>query len=194
MIEMTRTLSHKVGVKPACAAIGLARSSLYRWEKGPRDRVKKPRPTSKRRITETERDQILSLLNSDRFGDLAPRQVYATLLDEGAYPAVASYKLRVLQQADACAGNGGVGALLRREGLYYSNLCTWRRQRDQGQLAGLRPKKRGRKTDPVARENARLKREVEHLKARLDQAETIIDVQKKLSKLLGVSLPQDGEK
>ena len=106
----------------------------------------------------------------------------------------ASYKLRILQEADACAESGQIGALLRREGLYYSNLRTWRRQRDKGQLAGLTPKKRGPKEDPVKKENARLKREVDRLKARLDKAETIIDVQKKLSKLLGVSLPEDTEK
>lgn len=106
----------------------------------------------------------------------------------------ASYKLRILQEADLCTESGEIGALLRREGLYYSNLGTWRRQRDQGQLSGLSPKKRGPKEDPVARENARLKREVEHLKVKLEKAETIIDVQKKLSKLLGVSLPEDTEK
>ena len=106
----------------------------------------------------------------------------------------ARYKLRILQEADACAGSGQIGALLRREGLYYSNLQTWRRQLNQGQLSGLSPKKRGPKEDPVARENARLKREVEKLKARLERAETIIDVQKKLSQILGVSLPEDAEK
>ncbi len=103
----------------------------------------------------------------------------------------APYKLRILQAADSCTESGQIGALLRREGLYYSNLRTWRGQRDRGQLAGLTPKKRGPKEDPVARENARLKRENEQLKARLDKAEIIIDVQKKLSKLLGVSLPED---
>jgi transposase-like protein len=106
----------------------------------------------------------------------------------------ARYKLRILQEADACAASGQIGALLRREGLYYSNLRTWRRQRDQGQLSGLSPKKRGPKEDPVARENARLKREVEKLKAKLERAETIIDVQKKLSQILGLSLPEDAEK
>ena len=106
----------------------------------------------------------------------------------------ASYKLRILKEADACTASGQIGALLRREGLYYSNLQTWRRQLSRGQLAGLTPKKRGRKEDPVARENARLKRENEKLKARLDKAETIIDVQKKLSRLLGVSLSEDAGK
>ncbi len=85
MIETTRTLSQKVGITPACQAIGLARSSLYRWEKGPGNKVKKPRPQPQRTIKEEERSQILSILNSARFCDLAPRQVYAILLDEGIY-------------------------------------------------------------------------------------------------------------
>ncbi len=106
----------------------------------------------------------------------------------------ASYKLRIVQEADQCSESGQIGALLRREGLYFSNLRTWRRQRDQGQLAGLTPKKRGRKEDPVARENARLKRENEKLTAKLEKAEIIIDVQKKLSELLGLSLPEDVSK
>ena len=106
----------------------------------------------------------------------------------------ASYKLRILQEADLCTESGRIGALLRREGLYFSNLRTWRRQRDLGQLAGLTPKKRGRKEDPVVRENARLKRENEKLKAKLEKAETIIDVQKKLSELLGLCLPEDAGK
>lgn len=106
----------------------------------------------------------------------------------------AGYKLRILQEADSWAESGQIGALLRREGLYYSNLRTWRRQRDLGQLAGLTPKKRGPKEDPVARENARLKRENEQLKAKLEQAETIMEVQKKLSKLLGLSRPEEAKK
>jgi transposase len=103
----------------------------------------------------------------------------------------ASYKLRILQEADLYTESGQMGAFLRREGLYYSNLQTWRRQLDLGQLAGLTPKKRGRKEDPIAKENARLNREVDKLKAKLEKAETIIDVQKKLSKLLGLSLSED---
>ncbi len=106
----------------------------------------------------------------------------------------ASYKLQILQEADLYTESGQIGALLRREGLYYSNLRAWRRQRDQGQLAALTPKKRGRKEDPVSREIARLKRENEKLTEKLEKAEIIIDVQKKLSKLLGLSLPEDVSK
>ena len=90
----------------------------------------------------------------------------------------ASYKLRILQEADLYSDSGQISAFLRREGLYYSNLRTWPRQRDQCQLAALTSKKRGRKKDPVSKENIRLKRQVETLKAKLEKAETIIDVQK----------------
>ena len=91
----------------------------------------------------------------------------------------AEYKHRLLQEADACLQRGEVGALLRREGLYTSHLSTWRRQRQQGELQGLTPAKRGRKADPLVTENARLQRETERLKAQLARAELIIEVQKK---------------
>lgn len=102
----------------------------------------------------------------------------------------AKYKLRILQEADACErGSGELGALLRREGLYSSHLSNWRRQRELGELEGLTPKKRGRKAkpqDPMAARVRELKRENERLQKRLSQAETIIDVQKKVSRLLGI--------
>jgi transposase len=98
----------------------------------------------------------------------------------------AKYKLRILTEADQCTQWGEIGALLRREGLYSSHLTTWRKQRDSGQLEGLAPKKRGRKPDPQAAELAWLQRENERLKVRLEQAETIIEVQKKLSQMLGL--------
>ena len=95
-------------------------------------------------------------------------------------------------------GPGAVGELLRREGLYSSHLTSWRRQRDEGSLAGLTPKRRGRKAkrkDALAKENERLRRENQRLAERLRQAETIIDVQKKVSEMLGIPLenPDDGE-
>ena len=104
----------------------------------------------------------------------------------------AEYKLRILQEADQCTASGQLGALLRREGLYSSLLSTWRKQRDQGTLAGLSPKRRGRKSNPDApliAENQRLLRETQRLAAKLRQAETIIEVQKKLSEILGIPLP-----
>jgi len=102
------------------------------------------------------------------------------------------YKIRILREADRSTGPGQLGALLRREGLYSSHLNTWRQQREQGTLAGLAPKRRGPKPTPDApliAENQRLKRENRRLAAKLRQAETIIEVQKKLSEVLGIPLP-----
>jgi transposase-like protein len=97
----------------------------------------------------------------------------------------AEYKLRILTEADGCSERGEIGALLRREGLYSSHLEKWRKQRERGALAGLGGRKRGRKPDPQAAELARLQRENEQLRSRLERAEKIIDVQKKLAQLLG---------
>ena len=94
----------------------------------------------------------------------------------------------MLEEADRCAP-GELGALLRREGLYSSHLTTWRRQREAGALAALTPRKRGRRAharDAQATRVAELEREVEQLRQRLVQAETIIEVQKKVSLLLGI--------
>jgi transposase-like protein len=109
----------------------------------------------------------------------------------------AEYKKRILDEADACTTPTQRGALVRREGLYSSHLTTWRRQRAQGTLDGLAPKKRGPKANPLATEYARLQREIERLQAQLQRAETIIEVQKKLSQLLGLStatIPPDERK
>jgi transposase-like protein len=105
----------------------------------------------------------------------------------------AEYKQRILQEVDACAQSGEVGALLRREGLYSSHLNTWQRQRDRGALLGLTPAKRGRKADPQAAEIARLKRELERLKTKLERAELIIDVQKKVSQMFGLPATESDE-
>ena len=94
----------------------------------------------------------------------------------------AEYKLWVLEQAERCQKPGELGALLRREGLYSSNLTQWREQRRRGMVSGLRPKKRGRKVDPRTAERKRieeLERENERLRRRLAQAERIITFQKK---------------
>jgi len=100
----------------------------------------------------------------------------------------AKYKLRVLEQVDRCTKRGQIGELLRREGLYSSHLSKWRQQRARGQLQGLTSKKRGRAAQaPAATELAQLRRENERLRAQLEQAEIIIDVQKKLARLLGLT-------
>lgn len=98
-------------------------------------------------------------------------------------------KLRILDEADACVERGEVGALVRREGVYSSYLSRWRRARDRGELGGSKMNKRGPKTNgdgEMAKEVENLRRENGRLRIRLTQAETIIDVQKKLSQLLGL--------
>jgi len=99
----------------------------------------------------------------------------------------AEFKRQVLAEVDACTETGEVGALLRKHGLYSSHLTEWRRQRHEG----LRPKKRGRKVDEqrgLVDEIAKLRREKARLEERLEQAETIIAFQKKVSELLGIPL------
>ena len=103
----------------------------------------------------------------------------------------ASYKIEILRQIDACSEPGEVSALLRREGLYSSTVSGWRRQREKGVLAGLEPKKRGRKQKPHDLRDKVIetqKREIRVLKRKLDQANRVVEIQKKVSSLLGISL------
>jgi transposase-like protein len=105
----------------------------------------------------------------------------------------AEYKQRILQEAESAAATpGGVGALLRREGLYTSHLVYWRRERQAGVLEALKPRKRGRSSqrNPLAEENQKLHRQVGQLTEKLRKAELIIDVQKKVAALLGHPLPE----
>ena len=107
----------------------------------------------------------------------------------------ARYKLRILEQADGCE-SGEVGALLRREGLYWSNLQAWRRQREHGTLQALTPRKRGRKSKPVNPLDRQLKRvqaENRKLKRKLEKFEAMLDLQKKVSHPLGISLASSEE-
>ena len=109
----------------------------------------------------------------------------------------AEYKLRILREADACTQPGELGALLRREGLYSSNVTTWRAQRERGELLGLTPKKRGpapKAKNPLAAKVAALEREVTRHKARADRAEALVELQKKVAELLGTPLQRNGEK
>jgi transposase len=100
------------------------------------------------------------------------------------------YKLRILSAADAARTTGEIGALLRREGLYSSHLAAWRRQREEGILHALSPRRRGRPTSsPEQREVARLRQDNERLEQRLVAAEAVIEIQKKVSFLLGLVEP-----
>ena len=107
----------------------------------------------------------------------------------------AAYKLRIVQEADGCSQPGEIGALLRREGLYSSHLVEWRRARDQGQLDALAAKRRGPKADPdraLKKRNGQLELENARLRKKLETAETILEVQGNVSRLLGLTMPKSG--
>lgn len=108
----------------------------------------------------------------------------------------AKYKCEIVRKADACEAPGEVGALLRREGLYSSHLTVWRRDLEKQDLAALAPKKRGPKVEPVdpaVQELAMLRRENAKLQARAERAELLVEIQKKISLILGVELPKIDE-
>ena len=107
----------------------------------------------------------------------------------------AEYRLRILEEADRCAGAGEVGQLLRREGLYSSHLANWRKARRDGALRGLRSKKRGAKpkaSNPLEPKVRELEAKVARLEKDLHKAHIILDVQEKVAGLLGFSL-EDGK-
>ncbi len=103
----------------------------------------------------------------------------------------AEYKRSILDQADAAQDAGAVGLLLRREGLYSSHLTTWKRQRKQGAIDALAPKKRGPKVvvSPLVKQNRDLLADNARLTKKLKNAELIIEVQKKVAALLGNPIP-----
>ena len=106
-------------------------------------------------------------------------------------------KLRILGEIDRAAGTpGAIGAIIRREGLYSSALTDWRRQRDAGAYHGLSPVKRGPKLaepNPLAAEHAQLLRDNKRLTLRLERAEAVIAIQKKVALLLGLPIESDEE-
>jgi transposase-like protein len=107
----------------------------------------------------------------------------------------AEYKLGVLRQADTCSGRGEVGALLRREGLYSSHLTQWRKQRERGERQGL-SRKRGpspQQRHPLIDKVKVLERENARLKLRAERAEGLVELQKKVSEILGIELKQSAE-
>ena len=108
----------------------------------------------------------------------------------------AEYKLKVLREAEALSGRGEIGALLRREGLYSSNLTQWRKQRERGELEGL-SRKRGplpKGKNSLADKVKVLERENVRLKGRAERAEGLVELQKKVSEILGIELRRNGEK
>ncbi len=104
----------------------------------------------------------------------------------------AKYKRDILIEVDACRETGDISALLRREGLYASHLATWRRQRQAGEIDGLTPKKRGRKPQPRDERDQKiqsLEAEIAKIRARAEKAELLVALQKKVSEILGIALP-----
>ena len=107
------------------------------------------------------------------------------------------YKRGIVREVDGCTERGEAGAVLRREGLYSSHVTAWRAQFESGGAAALAPHKRGRKPVEVGRAEARvaeLEQDVRRLQERLQRAELIIDVQKKVSQMLGVLETADDDR
>ena len=105
-------------------------------------------------------------------------------------------KIRILAETDRAAETGGIGAILRREGVYSSSLTEWRKQRDAGAFGALAPAKRGRKIaepNPLAAKLALAQRDNARLTQRLKRAEAIIELQKKVAELLGIPLAPNGD-
>jgi transposase len=108
----------------------------------------------------------------------------------------AEYKFTVLREANACTEPGEIGVLLRREGLYTSHLCLWRKQRRARELMGLAPARRGpapKAKHPLAAKVAALEQETRWLKVRAERAEALVELQKKVSEILGIELTRNGE-
>lgn len=108
----------------------------------------------------------------------------------------APYKQQVLREADRCKQSGEIGALLRREGLYWSYLTSWRKQGERGELAGLSVNKRGpkrREKNPLAERVRELERDNVRLKRRAERAEGLVELQKKVSEILGIELGKSTE-
>ena len=134
-------------------------------------------------ITQVDESQIKSTPTSPPDPEVVPRARRRQF--------TAKYKLRILKEADEDNPQADLGALLRREGLYHSNLSEWRRQRDKGLLIALAPKPRGRVVTPLSQaaiDLELLRRQHALLLDRLKKAELVIDVQKKVSELLGIPL------
>ena len=151
-----------------------------------RETSSKPAPSEHSEVSAGERDASPTSVSS--FPDRASSEVTAKPTRRRF---TAAYKLRVIRLADECKDPGDIGSLLRREGLYSSHLAAWRKQQGEG---GLEPKRRGPAPNPDSRlkkENERLRKQVARLENKLDQAEMIIGVQKKLARLMGLSEETD---
>lgn len=156
-----------------------------------RKKNEKP-PKETPRVPEVKPDEVVADAMVEAHRAEAPGESPdPEVLEQGrrrTFPA--AYKLRILQDADACTEPGEIGALLRREGLYSSHLTSWRRQRKEGALRAMTSKSRGPKPrkNPMAKQVIQLERENTRLCRKLEQAEAIIEIQKKVAALLGIPL------
>ena len=122
-------------------------------------------------------------------GDLTDRPDPEVLEKPQRRTFTSAYKLEILEALDNCTNSEERGALIRREGLYHSHVSNWRKQREAGQIAGLSPRKRGRKavpSNPLSTKVEKLERENDRLHKELEKAAAIIDAQKKISSLMGI--------
>ena len=154
-----------------------------------------PMPT----LTPVAEDEIVSASENGRRPTIVPPPMTASP-ELSARPRRRSFtaqeKLRILAETDRAAQTGEIGAVLRREGIYSSLLTDWRRQREAGALNALSPSRRGPKPagiNPLAAELAGAQAENARLLRRLERAEAIIDLQKKVADLLGTPLPPTGD-
>jgi transposase len=145
-------------------------------------------------VCEPERSAAAAKAGADSVAAARPDPEVVAKAKRRTYTA--EYKHRILEEAEAAAATrGGVGALLRREGLYSSLLATWRRERANGIREALTPQRRGPKSkrNPLEEENLKLRRQMGQLTEKLRKAEIIIDVQKKVAALLGRPIPEPEE-
>ncbi len=148
-------------------------------------------PAARREAERSEADRSGAGATSD-----TPRPDPEVVVDAKRRTFTAEYKQRVLTAADVAAAHGGIGALLRREGLYSSHLVTWRRERRAGIVTGLTPRTRGPKPtrSPQDEEIRQLREANRRLTEDLRKAEIVIDVQKKVALLLQDLTPSSAPK
>lgn len=170
---------HSGGVAAYCAEKGISKNTYYPWFK----KLRAKHPSWSRNAGRTQWSKA----------GKRPLQLGApeTEVEERTQRRrfTAAYKAKILREAEM-ASDGQIGALLRREGLYASHLYKWRKERDQ---AALEPKKRSRKANPLLAENKELRARTARLEKRLQQANAVIELQKKMAEILGGTLEEPTE-
>jgi transposase len=106
------------------------------------------------------------------------------------------YKIRVIETMAELRANGSssVGSYLRKEGLYYSSVRKWMQQHERGELTAARSGSKTKSRTELQAEIHRLRRQLERTEKKLKKTELIVEIQKKLSLILGIDLPEIDEK